>query len=140
MTPLSHVLAYNSTAFPILTHFMRVFNLQNMFIMPFTDNLNSRIFFNKKALALILKRLADMHGFYFVVFMSVGRVSWINLLNDLWICCLTCSSGLTSSALVAFEASKKKLQLNVSVEIILSSNTLNCFHACKARLNIKHAI
>lgn len=53
MTPLSHVLAYNSTAFPILTHFMRVFNLQNMFIMPFTDNLSSRIFFNKKALALI---------------------------------------------------------------------------------------
>jgi hypothetical protein len=75
MTPLSHVLAYNSTAFPILTHFMRVFNLQNMFIMPFTDNLSSRIFFNKKALALIPKRLADMHGFHFVVFMSVGQVS-----------------------------------------------------------------
>lgn len=48
MTVLSHVLAYNSTAFTILTHFMRVFNLRNMFIMPFVDNLSSRIFFNKK--------------------------------------------------------------------------------------------
>lgn len=74
MTALSHVLAYNSTAlgvfFPlaILTHFMRVFNLQNMFIMPFADNLNSRIFFNKKALALLIsKRLADMHGLLYTL-------------------------------------------------------------------------
>jgi hypothetical protein len=76
MTPLSHVLAYNSTAFPILTHFMRVFNLRNMFIMPFTDNLSSRIFFNKKKKAQTISRHARIF-LYFVVFMSVGRVELI---------------------------------------------------------------
>lgn len=48
MTRLSHVLAYGSTAFTILTHFKRAFNLRNMFIESFADNLNCRTFFNKK--------------------------------------------------------------------------------------------
>lgn len=58
MTVLSHVLAYNSTAFTILTHFMRVFNLRNMFIMPFVDNLSSRIFFNKKGLTAVVSTIS----------------------------------------------------------------------------------